>query len=179
MRQIKQIPIGEMFMKLCNVLVACVVCGLLMGCEEEVKESKTTKNLDVELVNAINNVQVENAIITQHTLYPYHFVTDGEKLNDLGQKDFAVLAKHFTEHPGILNIRRGRTGTELYEARVAYVMSKLKEAGVETNRMSVSDGMPGGSGMPAERVVTIVQREIAVTRPSLSTGTGMSGIVSQ
>jgi hypothetical protein len=168
-----------MFMKLCNVLVACVVCGLLVGCEEEVKQSKTTKNLDVELVNTINNVGVENAIITQHTLYPYHFAADGEKLNDLGLSDFAVLAKHFTEHPGILNIRRGETGTELYEARVAYVMSKLKEAGVETNRMSVSDGMPGGAGMPAERVVTILEREAGPARALTTTGTTSSGMVTR
>lgn len=159
-------------MKLCNVLVVCVACGLLMGCAEEATETKPTKNLDVELVNAVNNVGVENAIITQHTLYPYHFVVDGEKLNDLGLKDFAVLAKHFTEHPGVLNVRRAETRTELYEARVAYVMSKLKEAGVETNRVSVSDGMPGGPGMPAERVVTILQRESS--RASTSTGTGAS-----
>ncbi len=56
-----------------------------------------------------------------------------------------------------LNVRRGETTAELYEARVAHVLSRLKEAGVEANRMSVSDGMPGGSGMPSARLV-IVQK---------------------
>jgi hypothetical protein len=172
-----------MSMKLCNVLVACVVCGLLMGCEEEAKESKTTKNLDVELVNTLNNVGIENAIITQHTLYPYHFVVDGEKLNDLGLRDFAVLAKHFTEHPGVLNIRRGDTSTELYEARVAQVMSKLKEARVETNRVSVSDGMPGGPGMAAEKVFTILQKESSasttMSTTAIRSGGTSSGMISR
>jgi hypothetical protein len=171
-------------MKLSNVLVACVVCGLLVGCEEEAQESKVTKNLDVELVNTLNNVGVENAIITQHTLYPYHFVPDGEKLNDLGQRDFAVLAKHFMEHPGVLNIRRGETNTQLYEARVAHVMSRLKETGVETSRVSVSDGMPGGPGMPSERVVTILQQESTASGSGATTtttrsGSTMSGMISR
>ncbi len=166
-------------MKLCSTLVMGLACLWMVGCEQEQKPARDTRNLDVELVNTINNVGVENAIITQHTLYPYHFVTDGEKLNDLGLKDFAVLAKHFTEHPGILNIRRAETSTELYEARVAYVMNKLKEAGVETNRVSVSDGMPGGPGMPAERVVTILQREPSRTRPSTTRTGTTSGMITR
>jgi hypothetical protein len=152
-------------MRLCNVLVMGVACGLLVGCQSEVREGKSNKNLDAELVNTLNDIGVENAIITQHTLYPYDFVPGGEKLNDLGQRDFAVLAKHFLEHPGVLNIRRGETPTELYELRVAQVMSRLKEAGVETSRISVADGMPGGTGMPSERVVTILQKG-----PMTSTG---------
>jgi len=167
-------------MKLCSTLVIGLVCLWMVGCEQEQKPAQDTRNLDVELVNTVNNVGVENAIIRQHTLYPYHFVADGEKLNDLGLRDFAVLAKHFTEHPGILNIRRAETSTELYEARVAYVMSRLKEAGVETNRVSVSDGMPGGSGMPAEKVVTILQREPSRSaRPSGGVGTTTSGMITR
>jgi hypothetical protein len=166
-------------MKLCSTLVMGLACLWMVGCESEQKPAQDTRNLDVELVNTINNVGVENAIITQHTLYPYHFVVDGEKLNDLGLRDFAVLAKHFTEHPGVLNIRRAETSTELYEARVAYVMNKLKEAGVETNRVSVSDGMPGGTGMPAERVVTILQREPTRTSPSMRSGTTTTGMITR
>ncbi len=150
-------------MRLYSTIVICLACSLVIGCQDQT-QSQANQNLDVELVKTINNVGVENAIITQHTLFPYHFVTDGERLNDLGQRDFAVLARHFTEHPGILNIRRAETGAELYDARVAYVLGRLKEAGVETNRVSVSDGMAGGPGMPSERVVTILQKETASTR---------------
>jgi len=163
-------------MRLYSTIAICLVCSLVIGCQDET-QSRADKNLDVELVNTINNVGVENAIITQHTLYPYHFVTDGEKLNDLGQRDFAVLARHFTEHPGILNIRRAETGAELYDARVAHVLGTLKEAGVETNRVSVSDGMPGGSGMPSERVVTILQKEAAAT--TLTTGSASRGMITR
>jgi hypothetical protein len=163
-------------MRLYSAIAICLACSLVIGCQEQT-QSQTNENLDVELVKTINNVGVENAIITQHTLYPYHFVTDGERLNDLGQRDFAVLARHFTEHPGTLNIRRAETSAELYDARVAYVLGRLKEAGVETSRVSVSDGMPGGSGMPSERVVTILQKESVPTR--MTTGSASREMITR
>ena len=89
-------------------VVICVACVLMVGCEDQA-EKQSKKNLDVELVNTLNNIGVENAIITQHTLYPYHFGVDAGELNELGQRDLMVLARHFKDHPGILNIRRGET----------------------------------------------------------------------
>jgi hypothetical protein len=132
--------------------------GLLSGCPEDARTA-ADRRLDQELVKTLNNIGVENAIITQHTLYPYHFVVEGEKLNDLGQRDFAVLARHFTEHPGLLNVRQGEgISPELYKARVTHVTSRLKDAGIDPARVSISDGVPGGPGLPAERVVTILEK---------------------
>ncbi len=88
--------------------ILCLAALLPAGCNEEQKAADTNrKKLDTELVNTVNNIQVENAIVTQHTLYPYHFVTDGAGLNDLGQRDLMVLARHYKEQPGALNVRRG------------------------------------------------------------------------
>jgi len=115
---------------------------------------------------------VENAIIAQHTLYPYHFVPDGERLNELGRRDFSVLARHFAEHTGSLNIRRGKTPAELYEARVSFVIESLKEAGIGTGRVRISDHMPGGSGMPSERVVTILQKTAEGSRTLRTSDSG-------
>jgi hypothetical protein len=136
------------------------------GCHEDARTA-ADKQFDTKLVPTLNNIHVENAILAQHTLYPYHFVLDGAELNELGQRDFAVLARHFVEHPGLLNVRQGEgIGPDLYKARVAYVTSRLKEAGVEAGRVSVSDGMPGGPGMRSEAVVTIVETAEMLDRPS-------------
>ncbi len=143
-------------MKFADVVTMCVVCSLLVGCEERVSKQEAGKKLDMELVNVLNNIELENAIVAQHTLYPYHFVQDGETLNKLGQRDLAVLARHFAKHPGSLNIRRGDTPAELYDARVAQAVQQLKQAGVSADQMSISDGMPGGTGLPSERVVMIL-----------------------
>lgn len=152
-------------MKRYGILVACLVCGLIVGCEENRYDSRGGRNLDAELVNTLNNIGVENAIITQHTLYPYHFDADGPELNGLGERDLSVLARHFTDKSGTLNVRRGDTPVGLYEARVTNVIEKLKTAGVDTSRLSISDSMPGGTGMPSERVVTILEKA--------ATGSGM------
>ncbi len=143
-------------MRLCWTLVVCLLCGMLLGCEKSVTEPD--KNIDAELVKTLNNIAVENAIITQHTIYPYHFVTDGEELNELGRRDLAVLARHFTENAGALNVRRGEAPAALYEARVAQVTESLKKAGIDMARLSISDDMPGGTGITSERVVTILRR---------------------
>jgi hypothetical protein len=154
----------ERIMRTSGVVAICLVCGLMTGCEEDARTA-ADKHFDKEMVRTLNNVGVENAIITQHTLYPYHFVPDGEKLNGLGQRDFAVLARHFGEHPGQLNVRRGEgTSPELYKARVAYVTDRLNEAGIEPGRVKVTDGMPGGPGTTSERVVTILQKEAEGSR---------------
>jgi len=145
-------------MRTSGAVAICLMCGLMSGCQEDARTA-ADKRLDNELVRTLNNIGVENAIITQHTLYPYHFVVDGERLNELGQRDFAVLARHFSEHPGLLNVRQGEgISGELYQARVAQVVSRLKEAGVEPGRVSISDGEPGGPGIRSERVVTILQK---------------------
>lgn len=157
-------------MRLLCTGIICLACILLVGCNENQAGNPTEKNLDAELVNTLNNIGVENAIIAQHTLYPYHFVADGAGLNDLGQRDLMVLARHFKEHPGILNVRRGEEGSELYEARVASVLVRLKEAGVEAGRTRVADGMPGGPGMPSERVVTVFDKKSESSTTSTRSG---------
>jgi len=159
--------------------IICWAGVLLAGCNGEQTGNKAEKNLDTELVNTLNNIQVENAIITQHTLYPYHFVTDGAGLNDLGQRDFMVLAKHFKEHPGVLNVRQGEAGTDLYSARVAQVQSRLKEAGVDISRMTISDGMPGGPGMLSETIVTTTPQKSSGSSTTTSTRSGSTGTITR
>jgi hypothetical protein len=153
--------------------ILCLAGVLLAGCEEE-QAVRNEKMLDVEVVNTVNNLQVENALVTQHTLYPYHFVTGGAALNDLGQRDLTVLARHYKEQPGVLNVRQGPAGAALYSARVEQVQSRLKEAGVDLDRMTISDGMPGGPGMPSKAILTTTPK---VTGEAYTTG-GMGGSTS-
>lgn len=158
-------------MRASGVVAICLVVGMMGGCKEDARTAGN-KRLDTELVRTLNNIGVENAILAQHTLYPYHFVADGAALNELGQRDFAVLARHFAEYPGLLNIRQGDgVSAEMYKARVAYVTSRLKQAGVESGRVNVSDGMPGGPGIRSEKVVTILQKGSDLSVKSSSVGT--------
>ena len=61
-------------MRLAVVLLAgCAGC-LVLGCQERMIQEEAGRQLDMGLVNTLNNIGVEEAILAQHTLYPYHFV---------------------------------------------------------------------------------------------------------
>ncbi len=145
-------------MKIGVVIEMIFCCILFCGCNEAVKEKGADKSLiNAELVNALNDTAMRNAIISQHTIFPYHFGENSDKLNELGERDLAVLAGHFKDNPGQLNVCRDNTTENLYQARVNFVVNRLKETGVEIGRISVSDGIPGGQGMPSEKVLKIME----------------------
>lgn len=110
---------------------------------------------------------VNKAIISQHTLQPYHFRPAAAMLNELGDRDLNVLAAHYQTTPGRLNVRRGEADDALYEARVAYVMQALEQAGVDVNRVTVEDDLPGGPGLVSERSLVILGNDVPMqTYPS-------------
>lgn len=131
---------------LCVVLAA----GLLSACQQDPDK---TSAMDVQLVQIVQDSQVDLAILSQHTLYPYHFVTGGAALNELGSRDLDILAEHFRKNPGPLSVRRGDASPGLYQARLETVRQALAEAKVEPSQIAISDQLPGGDGMDSERVL--------------------------
>jgi len=132
---------------------------LIAGCSENMEKSLDKQIINSQLINPYNDIPVQNSIISQHTLFPYHFVKNGEELNELGNKDLNVLIKHFLQHPGKLNVRRGDAPQDLYQGRINFVLRQLKEAGVKDDQISISDGMAGGSGMLSEKILIIVEEK--------------------
>jgi hypothetical protein len=161
------------------ITMAALLCILTLGCEQNAKPGPDQRLVNRRLINSYNDTAIENAIISQHTLFPYHFIPNGAELNELGQRDIGVLAGHFMKHPGSLNIRRYDTAAELYEARVNTVRERLREAGINVESMNISDGMPGGSGMPSERVLTILEeKNQGTTTQGISSGTSAGTAIS-
>ncbi len=146
-------------MKLNMNTIIVLFCVLTLGCQETVEESPDRHLMNSRLINTYNDIALENAIISQHTLYPYHFVKDGAELNELGKRDLAVLIRHFIKQAGHLNIRKYNIPAELYEARVESVHKRLQEAGINMDRISISDDMPGGSGIASESILIILAEE--------------------
>lgn len=146
----------------CLLLTALLVCP---GCK---KADSTTATFDQR--NTMNRWAVQDyfdqqrdqAILTQHTLYPYHFQANASELNELGMRDLLVLASHYREAPGRLNLQQGDASDALYEARVAHVKDSLAQAGVDAQRVTIADDLPGGSGVPADRVLVILGADVAV-----------------
>lgn len=146
-------------MKTHRVIAVYLFLVLLSGCSEDTQTSYDTHELNVGLIEAYSDISINNAIISRHTLFPYHFVDNSAELNELGENDLGVLAKHFVNNPGELNIRQGETPNEIYLARINLVLKKLSDAGVDRNKMVISDDVQGGSGMPSEEVLVILQKD--------------------
>lgn len=156
-------------MKLTIPTTLVLLCILTVGCQEEnMQEPPDARLMNSRLITSYSDFAIQNAIISEHTLFPYHFVKNGARLNELGQRDLAVLTGHFARNGGHLNIRQLGVSDELYEARVSLVRERLQDAGIDMARINTSDGMPGGSGMPSERVLVILEQE------STSIGAGTS-----
>ena len=123
-------------------------------------------------VTYLNDSAIQNAIIAQHTLYPYQFIPDAATLNELGDHDLCVLIEHFKSHPGKLNVRRGDTAEDLYQSRIKTVSDKMARAGVQLE--PIQDGSPGGDGMKSDRVLTVLERSYSLKQGSGSDSGSMS-----
>lgn len=166
-------------MQNCTIVITGAICLLMAGCGAADKGAKPVELdqglINAGLVNSYNNLAMQEAILAQHTLYPYHFVKNGAQLNELGRRDLAVLAGHFKENPGRLNVRRDNVSPDLYNARVQFVVNELRKAGVDAGRIAVADGMPGGSGISSERIVTILSAGKDASRET-SSGAPLTGV---
>jgi len=146
-------------MKPYTIISVCLPLILLAGCTEDMQTSQDTHSLNSGLIESYGNISINNAIVSQRTLFPYHFVNNSAELNELGKNGLDVLIKHFVKNPGELNIRQGEVSNRIYQARVNLVLEKMQEAGIDRNKITISDGMPGGSGMSSEEVSVILKND--------------------
>jgi len=136
-----------------TLLCLAVIAAALPGCQQDPASANPTMQpmhadtLDRQLVDATFACMERNAIIAQHTLYPYHFAADSAELTKLGQRDLDVLIDHFMNNSGQLNINRGQAGVDLYNRRVRIVTDALTAAGIDSSRVQIGDGLPGGDGI--------------------------------
>lgn len=147
-------------MKPTMITTLVLLCLLTVGCQEEnMGKPPDERLMNSRIMDSYRNIAIQNAIISEHTIFPYHFVRDAAELSELGERDLAVLTAHLARSGGHLNIRQLDTPANLYEARVNLVHERLNGAGIDMARISISDGLPGGSGMPSERVLVILEQE--------------------
>ena len=144
-----------------TVLTMSLVCvAIFCGCQEE--QAAPTVDQDAvnrKIVDTYSDLAIQNAIITQHTLYPYHFVNNGVHLNSLGQRDLSVLIQHFQDNPGQLTLQQGGTESRLYQSRAQTVYEKLLAGGIPDGKIRITDGMAGGDGMASNSIIEILETE--------------------
>ena len=149
-------------MKLKEIFVLSLICAVsLCGCQEEQADTNTvdTDAVNKKIVDTYSDLAIQNAIIAQHTLYPYHFVNNGAQLNGLGERDLSVLVQHFQNNPGQLILQQGGTESLLYQSRAQTVYEKLLQGGIPDEKIRIADGMPGGNGMASNAIIEILETE--------------------
>jgi hypothetical protein len=156
-------------MKQSYIITISLSCLLIIGCQEDLRSPVDERLINTELVRSFHDVAWQNAIISQHTLFPYHFVDNGAELNELGGRDLGVLVSHFKENPGPLNVRHDGIPDDIYQARVDLVVDRLNQAGIEIERVSVSDGTVGGSGIASERILILLEKPYESTPAKTTT----------
>ena len=144
-----------------SVRICVVTTSVLLACGCASPEVGRERPVNVWLVKSMYRSEAENAIIDQHTLFPYHFIEESAELSDAGRSDLAVLASHYLRYPGSLNVRRSGADEVLHTARVKTVTEYLASAHVEMEKMKISDDLPGGDGMESERVGVITNLGLA------------------
>ena len=151
-------------MKTKEVLIAIsLVCGILIcGCnrqtEKPMQSAVNKDQVNRAILDTYSDLAIQNAIIAQHTLYPYHFVNNSVELNVIGMRDLSVLIEHFQQNPGEISIQKGDIEDILYQARGQLVSEKLIEAGIPQDKINIVDGMPGGDGVPSGTVIEILEK---------------------
>ena len=142
------------------ITVMAITLGACQGTQSKQWPTQRRQVMNAWTVNDYHQDSIEAGIISQHTLYPQHFVANSESLNELGDRDLSVLAEHYLENPGSLNVRRSGTPSELYDARLAMVVSRLAEHGVDTDRVRMGDHNAGGDGLSSDRVLFILEERM-------------------
>jgi uncharacterized membrane protein YgcG len=163
-----------------KILLTLAVAVPLAACSSSPKSLDDVPEFNSWLATAMQDAAIRNAILAQHTLFPYHFEMDSEHLNELGKLDLAILAGHYLDRSGELSVRRGDAGKDLYDARVAMVQSLFERAGVGADRIKITDSLAGGEGLSSENVVRILEQDREMTsgrssRSGQSRSGGMSG----
>lgn len=158
---------------------------ILFGCSAADKEIGVERNalLNASLIESLQRTQIDNAIIRQQAMFPYHFVAHSAELNGLGRRDALILARHYASHPGKLYLHAGDADDRLYERRAEALRDFLAGNGVDPQRIEISgDAMPGGNGADAARVLFILEAERAGARAGASNpgdGLGAGAVVEQ
>ena len=156
-----------------TMIVVCLFSIIIgVGCQKEQVDTNTldTSQVNRKVVDTYFDLAIQNAIVAQHTLYPYHFVNNGAQLNDLGQRDLSVLIEHFQDNPGQLTLQQGGTESLLYQSRAQTVYETMLAGGIPDGKIRITDGMPGGEGMASNSIIEILETE---STTETSQGLGM------
>lgn len=141
-----------------NILLQAAILGAaLTGCSKLPPAEADHGRQQMWIGDTLRSASIKAAVVRQGTIFPYHFVDGTSSLNPLGVRDLGYLTDHLADHGGVLRLARGSTSIGLYAKRTAAITNALYAAGLEEEQFTLTDGAPGGDGMPGQRAFEISQ----------------------
>jgi len=153
-------------------LILISLCLLSVACYTRPVD-RSQKDFDRAAVQSYFDDQRVAGVVAEHTVWPHYFAPNSADFTELGQGNLAILASFYRANAGPLAVRRGDESADLYAARIAAVSKALVDAGVEADRIEITDAPAGGPGMPSAKVVQIMEHR-RDTRRSSSSSSGSS-----
>lgn len=142
-----------------RLLTAGLLVLAVAGCESEKPVDEAGQNS--LMVRLALDQSVHNATVSLRTIYPHYFEPESAVLNGLGEREIEALASAYRAVPARINVFQGDASAELYAARVETVRKKLVSAGLVPSAITITDGLPGGPGLPSAYVADTIGRNPA------------------
>jgi outer membrane protein OmpA-like peptidoglycan-associated protein len=79
------------------VLAAAAGCTSI-GNEYVYQNADDQRVMHRAMIEDFDAEQASNGVVRQKTVFPYHFLNDSPSLNELGERDLLILARHYKEH---------------------------------------------------------------------------------
>ena len=142
-----------------RVLAALTLTAVLAGCDhKDPYVNENARLMDQAMMDTVRMQPIDQAVIAQRTLYPYHFVAGNDTLEGIGRHDLRIIVDHYRDQGVPLNVNRGEASEQIYDARVRTVAKFIADCGVPDNRIQIVQGRPGGPGLPGAWVVKILSK---------------------
>lgn len=151
---------------------AAYLTGCATGAGNEASGHRLTpdqlEEANILLATELMDASATAGTVKSHTLFPYHFVESTAVLNELGEREMRILAAHYREHGGPLNLRRDSGAPTLHEERINAMLAFLHKEGVDTSRVRLTETTMGGPGVMSVEAIERMERarESAPETPS-------------
>lgn len=140
-------------------LIAAMLAAMTTGCANQHHElsgvewnDQARRDTNAWLLRTYQGQQIENAVTRQHTIWSHHFVQGTTSLTPRAERDLGILRDHYLRHDGgVLTVRRGEAGDELFEARLATLEDWLEGEGVRLASVTVEHDLYTGDGKRSTR----------------------------
>lgn len=117
--------------------------------------------------------QVRAGVVRQRTIFEFQFVPGSATLTPAGMRDLGFLAGAMRLDGGTIAVRRGVAGDGLYRARLESVRRTLAARGIGPDRIALSDGLAGGTGIESGEAL-IIREQVRKVPFEIPTGSVLS-----